>query len=83
MRNGIDYKDISVVIQGAVSTNTKKTIDSIREYLPGAIVILSTWAGSNTEGLGYDQDKLPRSAVPDTGYGRSRSPEDGQNKTVL
>lgn len=51
----IDSKDISVVIQGAIDPmETKKCISSIKQHLPGAEIILSTWENSNLEGLEYD-----------------------------
>lgn len=47
--------DISVVVQGAVSpTQTPKCLQSIREILPEAEIILSTWENSNVEGLDVD-----------------------------
>lgn len=53
--NGIDTKDISIVVQGAVDKeNTPRCLKSLRKYLPGAEVILSTWEGTNTDGLDYD-----------------------------
>lgn len=52
---GIDTRDISVVVQGAVDEkNTSLCLKSVRKYLPGAEVILSTWEGASTEGLDYD-----------------------------
>ena len=52
----IESKDISVVVQGAINpTETKKCISSIRHKLPEAEIILSTWEGSNLEGLEYDK----------------------------
>lgn len=51
----IDSKDISVVVQGAIDKeNTPKCLASIRKHLPNAEIILSTWEGSNTEGLDFD-----------------------------
>lgn len=59
----IDFKDISVVVQGPVSAYlgraqelgiTHKCLASIREYLPGATVILSTWEGQDCTGLEPD-----------------------------
>ncbi|WP_108945133.1 WavE lipopolysaccharide synthesis family protein [Shewanella halifaxensis] len=59
----IDFKDISVVIQGPVqayqgrsqeSGITHKCISSIRQYLPGATIILSTWEGLDCNGLEPD-----------------------------
>lgn len=53
--NGIDTKDISVVVQGAVDiVNTPQCIKSIRKCFPGSELILSTWKGTNTVGLDYD-----------------------------
>lgn len=54
--NNIDTKDISVVVQGA--TNNKIifiVLKSIRENLPGATIILSTWEGSNVDNLDFDE----------------------------
>lgn len=54
--NGIDTKDISVVVQGAIDKeNTPICLKSIRKYLPDAEIILSTWEGSDVSGLDYDQ----------------------------
>lgn len=51
----INSKDISVVIQGAISyPDIEMCIGSIRKYLQNAQIILSTWEGSKTDGLDYD-----------------------------
>lgn len=51
----IKSKDISVVVQGAISKKyTKKVLKSIRHYLPNAEIILSTWEKSDVKGLDYD-----------------------------
>lgn len=59
-----NYDDITVVVQGPVQTFqdrpqepniTHKCLTSIREYLPGATIILSTWPNQELEGLDYDQ----------------------------
>ncbi|MGS0682197.1 WavE lipopolysaccharide synthesis family protein [Shewanella sp. 125m-7] len=59
----IDFKDISVVIQGPVqayqgrsqeSGITHKCIESIRKYLPGSTIILSTWEEQECQGLTPD-----------------------------
>ena len=56
MNKKINTKDISVVVQGAIHPKyTQKCLRSIRKYLPGATIILSTWEGSNDEGLDYDK----------------------------
>lgn len=51
----IKSEDISVVVQGAISTEfTEKVLNSIRKYLPNAEIILSTWKGSEVSNLDYD-----------------------------
>ena len=60
----IDPKDISVVVQGPVVGKpdwppskrlTERCLASIRRHLPGAEIILSTWAGSPVDGLDFDR----------------------------
>jgi hypothetical protein len=51
----IDFSQISVVVQGPVSSLTRRCLLSIRKYLPKAEVILSTWENSNVEGLSFDK----------------------------
>lgn len=51
----IDTKEISVVVQGPIDSEiTPQCLNSIRKYLPNAEIILSTWEGSDIEGLDYD-----------------------------
>lgn len=57
----IKPEDISVVIQGPIFNDAEKNIDytkkaclSVRQHLPGAEIILSTWQDEITEGLTYD-----------------------------
>ena len=50
-------KDISVVVQGPIHTQdnlTKRVLESVRTHLPDAELILSTWKGSNVDGLDCD-----------------------------
>ena len=56
--------DISVVVQGPIVGKrdwpqskrlTERALDSIRRFLPGAEIILSTWAGSEVDGLSFDR----------------------------
>ncbi|PMG05815.1 WavE lipopolysaccharide synthesis [Vibrio breoganii] len=58
------FEDISVVVQGPVQALSDRNQDegitqvclkSVRKYLPGATIILSTWHGQNLEGLDYDE----------------------------
>jgi len=53
----ISDKDISVVVQGPIHTQdnlTKRVLESVRTHLPDAELILSTWKGSDVDGLDYD-----------------------------
>ncbi len=67
----INPKDISVIIRGLiVGSNdtdknkqfTKRSLASVRKYLPGAQIIVSTWKGQETSGL--DCDVLIESEEP-------------------
>lgn len=52
----IKPKDISVVVQGAINKEiTPRCLQSIRTLLPNAEIILSTWEGSDVDGLDYDK----------------------------
>ena len=55
-KGGIDIKDISVVVQGAVDpVNTALALKGLRKHLHGAEIIVSAWEGTNVEGLTYDK----------------------------
>lgn len=56
----IHPSQISVVIQGAVGPITRHTILSIRQFLPGAEIILSTWEQSDLGELQADRVVLSR-----------------------
>lgn len=48
-------EQLSVVVQGPViAGTTARVLESIRRHLPGAEIILSTWAGAQTTGLDCD-----------------------------
>ena len=51
----IDSNEVSVVIQGPVGPAAVETVASVRRFLPGAQLILSTWRGSATDGLAVDE----------------------------
>lgn len=54
--NTIAYEEITVVVQGPVEEiYTRLVIESIRRYLPGARIILSTWKDSYIAGLDIDE----------------------------
>lgn len=62
-KDDIRTEEISFVIQGPVFPEyTEAVCKSIRAFAPGSEIILSTWEGTNTEGLDYD--KLVESADP-------------------
>ncbi len=51
----INSSEISVVIQGVVSNETKKVIESVKKILPFSEIILSTWRRSNVKNLDCDK----------------------------
>jgi len=60
----VNYQDITVVVQGPVQTFrdreqedgiTRQCLQSIRQHLPGAHIILSTWPNQELTGLDYDE----------------------------
>ncbi|MCH5264463.1 MAG: hypothetical protein J1F02_01085 [Lachnospiraceae bacterium] len=55
MPTRIPHEDISVVLQGPVNKDTMKCINSIKNILPGAQIILSTWENTCTEFLEFDE----------------------------
>lgn len=77
--NGIDTKDISVVVQGAVDKeNTPICLKSIRRHLPGAEIVMSTWEETDVNGLDYDVLLLNR----DPGAVRDKVNESFVNNTL-
>jgi hypothetical protein len=57
-------EEIAVVVQGPVAggpadayeaRHTLRALESVRRHLPGAEIILSTWAGSDVSGLPFDR----------------------------
>lgn len=56
MSFNISDKDISVVIQGAVSgQQTIDCLNSVRNFLPNSEIILSTWEGTKVDHLDFDK----------------------------
>ncbi|RJG49547.1 WavE lipopolysaccharide synthesis family protein [Motilimonas pumila] len=60
----MNFQDITVVVQGPVQAYDERSIDegithhclkSVRQYLPGAHIILSTWHEQDLSGLDYDE----------------------------
>jgi hypothetical protein len=52
----VKISDLSVVVQGAVDSSvTSRCLQSVREHLPQARIILSTWDNSDIKGLDYDE----------------------------
>ena len=62
----IDFKDISVVIQGAVDFSMiDQVLQSVRSVLPEAEIILSTWEGVDYSPINSElYDKLVLSTDP-------------------
>lgn len=61
----IGINDISIVVQGAADkTETPKCLTSIRQYLPNAEIILSTWEGTDLSCIEGLYDKLVLSKDP-------------------
>ena len=55
----INSNEISVIIQGALDEKrTLECLKSVREFLPEAEIILSTWMGSNTQNMDGFYDLL-------------------------
>ena len=51
----IDSKEISIVLQGPIYKDiTNRVCQRMRDLFPEAEIILSTWEGSDTQGLLYD-----------------------------
>ncbi|RJG49548.1 WavE lipopolysaccharide synthesis family protein [Motilimonas pumila] len=69
------FTNISVVVQGPVQNTATRThheegitikcLNSIRQFLPGATIILSTWQGQNISGLDVDKVLLNDDPGPD------------------
>lgn len=54
--NNLDLKNITVVVQGAFNNvYTPLCLDSIRKYLPGSSIILSTWEDTKLNTSNYDK----------------------------
>jgi hypothetical protein len=60
----IKFEEISVIVRGLIvgagetdekKKFTKRALLSVRQHLPGAKIILSTWKGSDVDGLDYDE----------------------------
>jgi hypothetical protein len=60
----ISSSDITVIVQGAIAGKpsdpprlrmTQRALRSLRRHLPQAKIVLSTWMGSNTDGLDFDE----------------------------
>lgn len=51
----IKLSNISIVVQGAVSSITPKVLENLRKIFLGAEIILSSWEGSDVNELLYDK----------------------------
>ena len=73
----VDFKDITVVVQGPIQTLkdrpqedgiTQKCLSSVRQYLPGSKIILSTWPDQNLDGLDFDELVISEDPGPNIRY---------------
>ncbi|ERP89968.1 hypothetical protein Q666_13725 [Marinobacter sp. ES-1] len=73
----VSNTDITVVVQGPVQTFrdreqeegiTKKCLKSVRQHLPGAHIILSTWPDQDLAGLDYDELVISPDPGPNIRY---------------
>lgn len=72
----IKNTELTVVIQGAVSEVTNRTVESVRMHYPGAKVIVSTCGPLTMEIIGADEVVV----VPDPGnFAWSTEPDAGRN----
>ena len=52
----LSSENITIVVQGMIIPKlTRKVLKSVRRYLPQARIILSTWQGSDTSDLDFDE----------------------------
>lgn len=89
----INNSDISVVVQGPVQALADRPMDegitaralkSIRQHLPGATIILSTWEGQPVEGLDYDELVLSADPGPNINrYRRDGTPDRVNNNRQI
>ena len=80
----MDNREITVVVQGPVHALhgrrqdegiTARCLRSVRELLPGARVVLSTWAKQNLEALDYDELVISEDPGPNHfGYSANGAP---------
>lgn len=88
------FKDISVVVHGPVMALpdrdmeqgiTQKALASVRQHLPGATLILSTWEGQDLSGLEADLVQLNRDPGPNIiAYDRQQRPlRENNNRQIV
>ena len=80
----VDNKDITVVVQGAVDREkTPICLQSIRRMLPGAFIILSTWEGTDVDGLEYDDVVLSEDPGGFDEFNIPFSPKNNINRQIV
>lgn len=90
----IEDKDITVVVQGPVQALpdrdqdegiTQRCLSSVREYAPGAKLILSTWDGQDLAGLTYDELVIsPDPGHNIVGYNKAGEPrKENYNRQIV
>lgn len=90
----IDNRDITVVVQGPVQALpdrdqdegiTQLCLRSVRELLPGARIILSTWDQQDLDGLDYDELVINTDPGPNViGYWKNGEPrKENYNRQIV
>jgi len=85
------YSDITVIIHGPILRDsaasapdgmTLAAVRSVRKILPGAKILISTWAGSQAQGLGADQIIYSPDLVNVLPYGPKARPNNVNRQIV-
>lgn len=90
----MNNEDITVVVQGPVQSLperpqdegiTRRCLSSVRQYLPGSRLILSTWPDQDLDGLDYDQLVINEDPGPNiVGYRRDGAPrKENTNRQIV
>ncbi len=90
----MDNADITVVVQGPVQSLperpqdegiTRRCLTSVRRFLPGARIILSTWENQDLDGLDFDELVINEDPGPNViGYDRAGEPRrENTNRQIV
>lgn len=90
----MENTDITVVVQGPVQSLperlqdegiTQRCLKSVRSYLPGARIVLSTWADQDLDGLEFEELVVNEDPGPNIiGYDRNGEPrKENTNRQIV